>query len=39
MASLSAPVIRGINRPFAVVLNSRIDDASGVMAVLLIPTD
>ena len=39
IASLFVVVILGMSIPLVVVLNSRMDDESGVIAPLLIPTD
>jgi hypothetical protein len=39
MPSLSCVVILGISIPLELVLNSRIDDGSGVIKLLLIPID
>ena len=39
IASLSVVVILGIRKPFVEVLNSMIDEASGVIELLLIPID
>ena len=39
MASLSVVVILGISKPLVVVLISNIEEASGVIGLLLIPID